>query len=82
MCYHCLRYGHVKSKCPVKDTEGSKCKKCAGDHSASSCTSDVKKCLNCVRAGKTDVDHSATEMCCPVLKAEIARIKSKTDHGY
>ena len=81
MCYHCLNYGHVQGKCPNKD-DGPCCRKCAGDHPVNSCTSIVKKCKNCVRAGKDDVNHSASEMCCPVLNAEIARIREKTDHGY
>ena len=82
MCYHCLNYGHVQGKCPTKDTEGPCCRKCAGEHSVDNCSSSVKKCKNCVRAGKTDVNHSASEMCCPVLNAEIAKIRNKTDHGY
>ena len=44
--------------------------------------SNVKKCINCVRAGKRDVNHSANEMCCPILNTEIAKIRDRTDHGY
>ena len=82
MCYHCLNYGHVQSKCPVKDTEDPCCKKCAGKHSFINCSSNEKKCFNCVRAGKKDINHSSSEMCCPVLNAEIDKIRNRTDHGY
>ena len=80
MCYHCLNYGHTKVRCPDKDKSPC-CKKCAGDHSVSSCTSSVKKCLNCEKAGK-DANHSAGEICCPILNTEIAKIRNKIDHGY
>ena len=81
MCYHCLSYGHVHARCPNSDKEPC-CKKCAGNHSARECSSTEKKCLNCGRAGKTDTDHEANEMGCPILMAEIAKIRNKTDHGY
>ena len=81
ICYHCLNYGHIQGRCPVKDNAPC-CRKCAGDHSAGSCSSSVKKCINCTRAGKADVDHYANEMCCPVLNAEIAKIRNRTDNGY
>ena len=66
MCYHCLNYGHIKERCPTKDNSPC-CRKCAGDHSASGCSLNVKKCINCVRVKKADVDHMANEKCCPVL---------------
>ena len=81
MCYHCLNYGHVRERCPSKDNAPC-CRKCAGDHSARDCSSSVKKCINCVRVDNEDVNHSASEMCCPVLKGEIAKIRNKTDHGF
>ena len=74
LCYCCLNYGHLHGKCPAKDN-GPCCRKCAGDHSASGCSSGVKQCINCVRAGKGNVNHSANEMCCPILNDEIAKIK-------
>ena len=79
-CYHCLNYGHSQGRCPDKDKDPC-CRKCAGNHSVSSCSSNVKKCINCARAGKDDVNHSAGEMCCPVLNVEIAKIKNMTDDG-
>ena len=42
----------------------------------------MKKCINCLRVGKSDVNHSANDLCCPILTAEIAKIKNMTDHGY
>ena len=81
MCYQCLNYGHVKDNCRNKDGVPC-CKKCAGDHPITHCTANVKKCINCVRAGKTDTSHSAGEMSCPILTAEIAKLRQRTDHGY
>ena len=71
----------MQAKCPTKDNDPC-CRKCAGDHSVSDCSSNVKKCINCERAGKRDVNHSANEMCCPILNTEIAKIRDRTDHGY
>ena len=42
----------------------------------------MKKCINCVRVDIANVNHSASEMCCPALKGEIAKIRNKTDHGF
>ena len=80
MCYHCLKYGHVKDKCPTKN-ENPCCKKCAGNHSGT-CQLNIKKCINCQRAGRGCANHFAGEMCCPVLNAEMAKIRDMTDHGY
>ena len=81
ICYHCCKYGHVSDNCPNKDKD-PQCRKCAENHSSRDCSSDVKKCVNCLRAGKSDVNHSANDLCCPILTAEIAKIKNMTDHGY
>ena len=81
ICYHCCKYGHVSDNCPNKDKDPH-CRKCAENHSSRACSSDVKKCVNCLRAGKSDVNHSANDLCCPILTAEIAKIKNMTDHGY
>ena len=81
MCYHCLRYGHVKNGCRNKDNDPC-CKKCAGHHLSDRCSSTEKKCINCVRAGKLDLNHFANDRCCPVLNAEVVRIKNMTENGY
>ena len=81
ICYHCCKPGHIRVNCRNKDKD-PQCRKCAENHSITDCSSDVKKCINCVRAGKTDVNHCATDTLCPILKAEIARIENMTDHGY
>ena len=67
--------------CPTKDDLPC-CRKCGGDHSIGDCESTVKKCINCVRFGKVDTNHSANETGCPILASEIAKIKNKVDHGY
>ena len=81
MCYHCLKYGHGQDKCPDKDSNPC-CKKCGENHSFRECESTVIKCLNCVRAKKSETNHCAGEICCPILSAEIEKIKNRVDHGY
>ena len=80
LCFHCLRFGHRMNKCPFKDSEEQRCKRCAGQHSMVGCE-QAKKCLTCERAGKKCDDHSAGERSCASLIAEIKKIESMTDHG-
>ena len=83
ICYHCQRYGHTEEKCTSKiNKDESYCRKCAGRHNSKECNSTEKKCINCVRFNKQNVDHSANEQCCEMLKAEIDKLRNMTDHGY
>ena len=47
ICYHCCKYGHVSDNCPNKDKD-PQCRKCVENHSSRDCSSDVKKCVNCL----------------------------------
>lgn len=81
MCYHCQRYGHIQANCIHKDDDPY-CFKCAGSHKSRDCTSSVKKCINCMRYKKCDLNHSANGYGCSVLQSEIEKIRNITDHGY
>ena len=83
LCYHCLRFGHVRSDCPAKQKgDAPICYKCAGNHEGKNCTETTKKCVNCDKTNKQEIDHWATHYLCPIFAAELLRIKENTDHGY
>ncbi len=83
ICYHCQRYGHIESKCTATaNGENPVCYKCAGEHKAKDCPGTERKCINCVRYKKPEVNHSVNNQCCVVFQTEIERIRNMTDHGY
>ena len=84
MCFHCQRFGHMKTKCSDK-AKGDKprCPKCAGEHEMKECKANFKKCINCVRANRSsEPGHTVNEHCCPLVMSELLRVKENTDHGY
>lgn len=81
MCYHCQRYGHTEANCGHKGDDPY-CFKCAGNHKSRDCNSREKKCINCMRYKKQDVNQTANENGCAVLQSEIEKIRNITDHGY
>ena len=82
MCFYCLKYGHKKDKCPAKiNNERPKCFKCAEAHEGHSCQAIERKCGNCRTVKRYD-DHSVSSTACPILAAELMRIRENTDHGY
>lgn len=75
-CWGCQNFGHFHEQCPTKDTHH--CAKCAGDHETKKCevqSSSEHKCINCIRAGKSDVNHCATSWKCPIYENELKKIK-------
>ena len=81
MCYHCSNFGHIKDKCPDASRPPC-CSRCAGSHTLRNCSSETKKCINCEKNGRSDVNHAASELCCPIMTAVIGKIRDMTDHGY
>lgn len=81
LCYHCLRFGHMKSNCPSKDGPPT-CYVCASQHEVKHCTNSSQRCSNCVKANKQDIDHGVTDYSCPIFNAELQRIRASTDHGF
>lgn len=83
ICYHCQRYGHLDANCNAKKNgEPPCCFKCAGNHKSKDCNSSERKCINCMRFKKSEVDHSANDWKCLVRSNELERIRNITDHGY
>ncbi len=82
-CYFCQRHGHTDARCEERINKGEPhCFKCAGNHKSKECNGGENKCINCVRRNKSDVNHRATDTCCPILESEICRIRDLTDHGF
>lgn len=82
MCYHCLKFGHKMGNCQAKaNGQAPRCYRCAGEHEGRTCSSDVRKCLNCNVAKRQD-DHGVSSLTCPIFAAEIDRIRLSTDHGF
>ena len=55
---------------------------CTGNHKRKDCNSHNKKCTNCVRLNKTEVNHEVNGKCCQSLVDEIVKVRANTDHGY
>ena len=76
-CFGCQQYGHFHAQCPTKNIIS--CGKCAGKHESRDCEVGPcdYKCVNCMRAGKTDgINHAATSLNCPVYIDEINKIQN------
>ena len=80
-CYHCQRHGHTLKNCKFKDDEVV-CGICSGNHRTSDCSSNVQKCINCVRQKREEVNHRVNARCCKVFDAELSKLASITDHGF
>lgn len=57
MCYHCLRYGHMRYQCR---SASPRCVKCGGQHTFEQCDAELPSCVHCHGA------HLATDRGCPV----------------
>ena len=91
-CYHCLQFGHTRSKCPDADTENfHRCSHCAStEHDFKNCPDykDKKKmrCYNCHLHNTRTQDsvndaHSATSSKhCPRVKAVLTRINERVQY--
>ncbi len=82
-CFYCQRHGHTEAECNDRTLKGEPhCSKCAGKHKSNECPGGENKCINCMRREKTDVNHRATDHCCPILTSVLCRIRDLTDHGF
>ena len=76
-CNKCQQFGHYEKDC----THDAHCGYCTDNHKSSECNhveeGDVKnyKCVNCKRAGKDGVGHSAHWHKCPTLLEQQNKAK-------
>lgn len=75
-CANCQRFGHTAGLCKGASKK-CYCESC-GDlgHNKSDCTTAVVKCINCIRAKLTDINHKASDSGCPIFlrQKEIKKI--------
>ena len=65
-CNKCQDHEHKWKQCKAKDPS---CANCAGDHDTNKCTSNVIRCINCLKSEKykDQADgHKASSLHCPV----------------
>ena len=75
-CNNCQHFGHFAKECPTSDEP--KCGKCAENHRTDLCTSEVRKCVNCMRNNLLDANHPAFYYKCPcVIKHQENSLNSK-----
>lgn len=73
ICYNCSGFNHGQSKC----SHNTACPRCAGDHCLNSCTSSVRKCINCFNAKLNDFEHAAWDAGkCPIYLKKFNNLKS------
>ena len=72
-CNKCQLFGHYAKDCTSLEVY---CAKCAGNHETDSCSSNEKKCINCVRSDVESVDHQAFEMKCPAILRQQELLKN------
>lgn len=75
-----MRFGHLSTNCSSKFPV---CAICAESHTTSLCTSNNKKCVNCIRFNKNsstvfDVNHLAKDKDCPTYLYKFNLIKKQS----
>ena len=73
-CNKCQDFAYYSKNCNAEDNT---CAKCGGNHSAYSCTSTNKKCINCVREGNVTQDHCAFDSICPAILKQQELVKKQ-----
>lgn len=81
ICYKCGRSNHSHKNC----NNTVKCLNCAGDHDTKTCTSQIKRCLNCMYYNEKfhknrSIDHCATDTCCEYLAFKFNQLIAGTDY--
>ena len=64
-CYNCQMFGHYMANCPTPCVQN--CGKCSDNHFTKDCTSNERKCINCIRSNIQHTPHSAFYHKCPSL---------------
>lgn len=68
ICYKCCKFGHVSKYC---EAETPICYKCAGEHEGTRCENEELICVNCKKAGRDKIKHSARSLNCPIMEKKI-----------
>lgn len=76
-CYKCQLYNHKIGEC-IKDLF---CAKCSGNHATTNCTSNLLKCVNCVRNYRSITNHSASDHTCPIYIQGISNLKQRISYN-
>lgn len=81
-CYKCQEYGHIANYCKKSQHI---CGKCGDEHKTDECTSETRKCVNCVYAKDVlkadpniDINHYAWSFKCPVFERKQNGLLNKT----
>ena len=74
-CNNCQHFGHFARNCPTQDEPV--CGKCSESHRTDSCDKNERKCINCVRNGNEDDNHSVLYHGCPSVVKQL-ELKSKS----
>ncbi|XP_043264227.1 uncharacterized protein LOC122404356 [Colletes gigas] len=75
-CFKCHGYGHVAKNCNGQD---QLCETCGSkEHLKDKCKQkDKPKCINCIRAKKTETGHEVKSKNCPVYQNYVELVKTK-----
>ena len=73
-CFRCQGYGHVSRDCLLPGRKDA-CWRCGGaSYVAKECKAPPR-CLKCAYRGEKDVAHVSGSGSCPILRAELRRLK-------
>ena len=70
-CNRCQQYKHYHKECKADVC----CGKCGENHDTRACTSDTKRCINCVKNNFTEVGHDTSYFKCPSYKKEQDKLE-------
>ena len=76
-CNNCQLYGHFTKECPTRQVPI--CGKCSESHRTDHCSSDDRKCVNCLRNNAEELDHPVFYHGCPSLIKYQEEQKQKKD---
>ena len=76
-CNNCQLYGHFAKECPTALV--AICGKCSEEHRTDQCSSEDRKCINCIRNNAEASDHPVFYHKCPSLLKYNEEVKQKKD---
>ena len=76
-CNNCQLYGHFAKECPTALV--AICGKCSEEHRTDQCSSEERKCINCIRNNAEASDHPVFYHKCPSLLKYNEEAKQRKD---